>query len=81
MGAELERIESKIAYLEQASAELSDELYRQSQLIEALLEGVLLQLILVRSATQDTIWAWSLWRRKHQATARHYHYQRRSEPC
>ena len=39
------------------------------------------KLILVRSATQDTIWAWSLWRRKHQATARHHHYQRRSEPC
>jgi uncharacterized coiled-coil protein SlyX len=36
MSAEMERIESKIAYLEQASAELSDELYRQSQLIEAL---------------------------------------------
>jgi SRSO17 transposase len=38
------------------------------------------KLILVRTATQDTIWAWSLWRRKHQATARYYHYQRRSEP-
>ena len=36
MGVEMERVESKIAYLEQASAELSDELYRQSQLIEAL---------------------------------------------
>ena len=39
------------------------------------------KLILVRTATQDTIWAWSLWRRKHQATARLYHYKRRSEPC
>ncbi len=37
------------------------------------------KLILTRTATQDTIWAWSLWRRKHQATARHHHYQRRSE--
>jgi SRSO17 transposase len=39
------------------------------------------KLVLARTATEDTIWAWSLWRRKHQATARHYHYQRRSEPC
>jgi SRSO17 transposase len=37
------------------------------------------KLILARTATEDTIWAWSLWRRKHQATARYYHYQRRSE--
>lgn len=37
------------------------------------------KLILARTATDDTIWAWSLWRRKHQATARYYHYQRRSE--
>ena len=36
MGVELERVESKIAFLEVANAELSDELYRQSQLIEAL---------------------------------------------
>lgn len=36
------------------------------------------KLILARTATADTIWAWSLWRRKHQATARYYHYQRRS---
>lgn len=39
------------------------------------------KLVLARTATHDTIWAWSLWRRKHQSTARHYHYQRRSEPC
>lgn len=38
------------------------------------------KLILTRTATQDTIWAWSLWRRKHQATARTCHYRRRSEP-
>jgi SRSO17 transposase len=37
------------------------------------------KLILVRTATEDTTWAWSLWRRKHQATARYHHYQRRSE--
>lgn len=36
-------------------------------------------LILARTATKDSIWAWSLWRRKHQATARKHHYQRRSE--
>lgn len=36
------------------------------------------KLILTRTATQDTIWAWSLWRRKHQATARAHHYHRRS---
>lgn len=38
------------------------------------------KLTLVRTASEDTIWAWSLWRRKHQATARYHHYQRRSEP-
>jgi SRSO17 transposase len=38
------------------------------------------KLTLVRSASEDTIWAWSLWRRKHQATARYHHYQRRSKP-
>jgi SRSO17 transposase len=37
------------------------------------------KLVLARTATEDTIWAWSLWRRKHQATARTCHYQRRSE--
>jgi SRSO17 transposase len=37
------------------------------------------KLVLARTATEDTIWAWSLWRRKHQATARYHHYQRRSE--
>jgi len=36
------------------------------------------KLILARTATEDTIWAWSLWRRKHQATARTCHYRRRS---
>jgi hypothetical protein len=37
------------------------------------------KLILTRTATEDTIWAWSLRRRNHQATARYHHYQRRSE--
>jgi hypothetical protein len=37
------------------------------------------KLVLARSATADTIWAWSLWRRKHQSTARTCHYRRRSE--
>lgn len=37
------------------------------------------RLTLTRTATDDTIWAWSLWRRKHQATARSCHYRRRSE--
>jgi SRSO17 transposase len=37
------------------------------------------KLVLARTATEDTIWAWSLWRRKHQATARTCHYQHRSE--
>lgn len=37
------------------------------------------KLILTRTAMDHTVWAWSLWRRKHQATARYYHYQRRSE--
>lgn len=27
----------------------------------------------------DHIIRWSIWRRKHQATARHHHYRRRSE--
>jgi hypothetical protein len=35
------------------------------------------KLVLARIATTDTIWAWPLWRRKHQATARACHYQRR----
>lgn len=39
------------------------------------------QLILARTATTDSIWAWSIWRRKHQATARTYHYHRRSAHC
>ncbi|MFV0451989.1 MAG: IS701 family transposase [Propioniciclava sp.] len=39
------------------------------------------QLILARTATHDSIWAWSIWRRKHQATARACHYHRRSAPC
>jgi SRSO17 transposase len=37
------------------------------------------KLILARTATKETTWAWSLWRRKHQASARYHHYQRRSE--
>jgi SRSO17 transposase len=36
------------------------------------------KLILARTASEDTIWAWSLWRRKHQSTARACHYRRRS---
>lgn len=37
------------------------------------------KLVLSRIATADSIWAWSLWRRKHQATARACHYHRRSQ--
>lgn len=37
------------------------------------------QLTLTRTASEHTTWVWSLWRRKHQATARAYHYRRRSE--
>jgi SRSO17 transposase len=37
------------------------------------------KLVLIRTATRDSIWAWSLYRRKHQATARDHHYRRRSE--
>jgi SRSO17 transposase len=37
------------------------------------------KLVLIRTATRDSIWAWSLWRRKHQATARAHHYHRRSD--
>jgi SRSO17 transposase len=37
------------------------------------------KLVLTRTATRDSIWAWSLWRRKHQAAARCHHYHRRSE--
>ena len=36
------------------------------------------KLVLTRTATRNGIWAWSLWRRKHQATARAHHYLRRS---
>jgi SRSO17 transposase len=36
------------------------------------------KLVLARTATEDAIWAWSLWRRKHQATALACHYHRRS---
>jgi SRSO17 transposase len=36
------------------------------------------KLVLIRTATRDSIWAWSLWRRKHQAAARACHYHRRS---
>ena len=38
------------------------------------------KLVLARTAAAHTTWAWSLWRRKHQATARAHHYHRRSEP-
>jgi len=36
MNETVERLEVKVAYLERASAELSDELYRQRQLLDAL---------------------------------------------
>jgi SRSO17 transposase len=38
------------------------------------------KLLLTRAATEHTVWKWSFWRRKHQATARACHYRRRSEP-
>jgi SRSO17 transposase len=37
------------------------------------------KLILTPTATENTIWAWSHWRRKHQSAARTHHYRRRSE--
>jgi SRSO17 transposase len=37
------------------------------------------KLALTRTATADAIWAWSLRRRKHQATARTHHYHRKSK--
>ncbi len=36
MSAAVERLELKIAYLERANLELSDEVYRQRQLLDAL---------------------------------------------
>ncbi|MGA3156510.1 MAG: SlyX family protein [Steroidobacteraceae bacterium] len=36
MNEAVERLEIKVAYLERANAELSDELYRQRQLLDAL---------------------------------------------
>lgn len=36
MGTSIEQIEIKITYLEQTSAELSDEVYRQQQELESL---------------------------------------------
>ncbi|MEV6156889.1 transposase [Nonomuraea sp. NPDC052129] len=37
-------------------------------------------LILARPRTTDQVLHWSQWRRRHQATARRCHYQRRSQP-
>jgi hypothetical protein len=36
------------------------------------------KLVLSRTPTRQSTWAWSIWRRKHQATARACHYRRRS---
>jgi len=36
-------------------------------------------LLLGKTATLEHILKWSIWRRKHQATARRSHYKRRSE--
>ena len=37
------------------------------------------RLVIDTTATTDQIYKWSIWRRKHQATARNLHYRRRSE--
>ncbi|MFI6393778.1 hypothetical protein [Nonomuraea sp. NPDC050540] len=37
-------------------------------------------LVLSRKRSITDVLRWSHWRRRHQATARHSHYQRRSEP-
>jgi SRSO17 transposase len=42
--------------------------------------ALLAALVLTRAHTVTTILRWSDWRRRHQATARHCHYQRRSQP-
>jgi hypothetical protein len=38
-------------------------------------------LVLARNRTIRQVLHWSQWRRRHQATARCCHYQRRSQPC
>ncbi|MCF6473198.1 hypothetical protein FAF44_33165 [Nonomuraea sp. MG754425] len=37
-------------------------------------------LVLTRHRSVTDVLRWSYWRRRHQATARHCHYQRRSTP-
>lgn len=37
-------------------------------------------LVLIRHRSLTDVLHWSHWRRRHQATARHCHYQRRSDP-
>jgi hypothetical protein len=41
---------------------------------------LLAALVLTTAHTVTAILHWSDWRRRHQATARHCHYQRRSKP-
>ncbi|WP_425465293.1 IS701 family transposase [Nonomuraea diastatica] len=41
---------------------------------------LLAALVLIRHRSITDVLRWSHWRRRHQATARHYHYQRRSDP-
>ena len=41
---------------------------------------LLYQLVLIRLPPQDQVWLRSLWRRRHQATARKHHYKTRGHP-
>jgi SlyX protein len=52
MNEAVERLEVKIAYLERANVELSDELYRQRQLLDAL---VARQADLLRRLEENTV--------------------------
>jgi uncharacterized coiled-coil protein SlyX len=52
MDAAVERLELKIAYLERANVELSDELYRQRQLLDALVSR---QADLLRRLDENTV--------------------------
>ena len=52
MSAAVERLELKIAYLERANVELSDELYRQRQLLDALVSR---QADLLRRLDENTV--------------------------
>jgi SlyX protein len=52
MNEAVERLELKIAYLERANVELSDELYRQRQLLDAL---VARQADLLRRLEENTV--------------------------